>query len=652
MKNDKSKNEKPKKYKLWYRALAYVGVVLILFTVCSFPIGAVIDVSRGEGDDYNITANSSFPMDIGFTYRSSPSSTYNYTLMTSLGGFGQEWNRTSYGEDVVFYMIDEFGNAVEVERGIAYTYGDVEWTTEEAFIGHMMGNRLGYQPIHIGSTTPSSIDEQPVTTIVLKASDIVYNTAWTEWYRITRDSLYPPTIEELAYMGIPTIAAPHVIDPFTERFIGRLNINYNIVDCYGNVKNSNYSVEIDTQLRDDPIPLISLDDLLEYDIVQNPRLLITNYSAWWHVDYYTKTADVPVTLEGGEYEGVISIPDFSDIPYVRYNMPFVSNGQSFDGFEVDSGVVNYYTQDAITQEITNRVTAIRNNTWIDGYQNIELAHNYIVYEEFGYVFNYIFTRIEETVVTDSLRGVWVFDEDIWSSLLKYAGTPSKLFYIDFTSNGREYDTLGLYRPSSSSTEVDMKYAMLRGGSIALLGAFFHDSDSGSVWNNGQEYRTIIISTTVANVGNASGSELLNFLNACATKTSDDIDGEESYTTVNTTSDRTNESQFAVWVKDSNSDFKNSVNLTIPLYDTSGAIISDASAIASQNRYWSFPNAISYARNLEAISFDSLSWTDWVANGVGGFINFEIIPGLSFGGILGILITFSVVLIFLKLFAGG
>lgn len=654
MKKGIIKKKKSEKYKLWYRILAYVGVILILFTACSLPISAVIDVSRGEGDDYNITANSSFPMDIGFTYRSSPSSTYNYTLMTSLGGFGQEWNRTSYGEDVVFYMYDELGNAVEVERGISYTYGDVEWTTEEAYIGHMMGNRLGYQPIHIGSTTPSTpINEQPVTTIVLKASDIVYNTAWTDWYRITRDSLNPPTIEELAYMGIPTIAAPHVIDPFSERFIGRLNINYDIVDCYGNVRNSNYSVEIDTQVRDDPIPLILLDDLLGYDIVQNPRLLISNYSAWWDVDYYTKTADDPVTLEGGEYEGATSIPDFSDIPYVRYNMPFVSNGQSFDGFELNSGSVNYYTQDAITQEITNRVTAVTaGGFWVEGYQNIELEHNYVVYEEFGYVFNYIFTRIEETVISDDLRGVWVFDQDIRSALRTYAGTPALLFYIDFTSNGQEFDTLGLYRPSASGSDVNMKYAKLRGGGMSIVGAFYYDSDTSPEWTSGQEYRTIAISTSLANVGNASGTVLLNFLNACATKTSDEIGGSESYTTVNTTSDRTNESQFAEWVKDSNSDLKNSVNLTIPLYDTSGAIMSDEAAVASQIIYWSFPSALSFIRNYSSISFDNLSWTDWLVNGISGFINFEIVPGLSFGGILGILITFSVVMIFLKLFAGG
>lgn len=653
MKKGITEKKKSKKYKLWYRILAYVGVILILFTACALPISAVIDVSRGEGSDYNITANSSFPMDIGFTYRSSPDSTYNYTLMTSLGGFGQEWNRTSYGEDVVFYMYDELGNAVEVERGIAYTYGDVEWTTEEAYIGHMMGNRLGYQPINIGSTTPSSTDEQPVTTIVLKASDIVYNTAWTDWYRITRDSLDPPTLEELSYMGIPTIAAPHVIDPYSERFIGRLNINYDIVDCYGNVKKSNYSVEIDTQLRDDPIPLISVDDLLKYDIVLNPRLLISNYSAWWDVDYYTKTASDPVTLEGGEYEGTASLPEMSGFSYARYNMPFVSNGQSFDGIEIDSGVVYYYTQDAITQEITNRVTAITNNAWVDGYQNIELAYNYIVYQEFGILFNVIFTRIEDVVISgDSLAGVWVFDEDITTALQDYAGVPSILFYVDFTSGGNTFDTLGLYRPSASDDNVNMQYGLLRSSPMQVVGAFSYTVNNGALWRSGEEYRTIAISTPLANVGNASGSTLLNFLNACATKTSDEIGGEESYTTVNTTSDRTNEAQFAVWVKDSNFDLKNSVNLTIPLYDTSEAIMSDEAAVAAQIIYWSFPNALSFVRNSSSISFDDLSWTDWLVNGISGFINFEIVPGLSFGGLIGILVTFSVVLIFLKIFAGG
>lgn len=51
-------------------------------------------------------------------------------------------------------------------------------------------------------------------------------------------------------------------------------------------------------------------------------------------------------------------------------------------------------------------------------------------------------------------------------------------------------------------------------------------------------------------------------------------------------------------------------------------------------------------------FEDISWTDWLVNSVSSFMNFEIVPNLSFAGMLALLVGMSLFMVFLKVFAGG
>lgn len=51
-------------------------------------------------------------------------------------------------------------------------------------------------------------------------------------------------------------------------------------------------------------------------------------------------------------------------------------------------------------------------------------------------------------------------------------------------------------------------------------------------------------------------------------------------------------------------------------------------------------------------FTDISWTDWLVTAVSGFMDFEIVPGLSFAGMLGLIVGMTVFIAFLKVFAGG
>lgn len=55
---------------------------------------------------------------------------------------------------------------------------------------------------------------------------------------------------------------------------------------------------------------------------------------------------------------------------------------------------------------------------------------------------------------------------------------------------------------------------------------------------------------------------------------------------------------------------------------------------------------------EMIDFEDISWTEWLGNAIGGVFDVPLFGGASLGTILGILVAFSVVIFFLKKFAGG
>ncbi len=78
-------------------------------------------------------------------------------------------------------------------------------------------------------------------------------------------------------------------------------------------------------------------------------------------------------------------------------------------------------------------------------------------------------------------------------------------------------------------------------------------------------------------------------------------------------------------------------------------INGALTLATINR--SAVNSIS-SLYTPTVSFDSLSWTDWLVNSVGGFMNFQIAPKLYLSDLLALLVGMSLFMVFLRIFAGG
>lgn len=68
-------------------------------------------------------------------------------------------------------------------------------------------------------------------------------------------------------------------------------------------------------------------------------------------------------------------------------------------------------------------------------------------------------------------------------------------------------------------------------------------------------------------------------------------------------------------------------------------------------YPDFTRYISKFRGVGNIDVNA-DFTGWIATATSGFLNFELFPNFSIGGVLAILVGFSLVILFLKIFAGG
>lgn len=207
---------------LLIRSVALIMVIYISVLALSMPIGAVVDTSRGEGDNFDITAASSFPMTVGFAFRSSSNSEYNYITATDIGGYGQEYNRTLTGTDEFTYTFDELNENATTTRYLHYTFGNIYWSSQSLF-----GYRYGFQPLILSCDTLGT--NEACETIVLRAPEVVFNTYVFDHYKGTGY-----TLADLAYLGIPVISAPQVYGPSESKYVGTCSIKYSVTDQHGN----------------------------------------------------------------------------------------------------------------------------------------------------------------------------------------------------------------------------------------------------------------------------------------------------------------------------------------------------------------------------------------------------------------------------------
>lgn len=586
----------------------------------SIPTAAIVDVSRGPGDDFNVTAMSSFPFTLGFTFRSSYDSDYNYTCCTEIGGFGQEWQRTQSGTDSFIYTFDEDGYEA-VTRHLHYTFnGDPVWSST-----NYDGARWGYQSLSLALTTDNS--NQSCETIVVRAQDIVFNTWPIYHFFYQHGEVYD--IADMAYLGVPVFLAPQH-DTTLEKYVGTVSISYTVTDQYGGTRDVSFTQEYDSSVEPTCL-MLDVEDLTTYyrplEGQYSSKVLITDYYAFWDVDYYTReVASSEVTLidaDGNPFD-LISIPSSS--VGSTWNSYL---GQTFTSALGDSYVLSNFSQ--ITGQMVFQRSDDRSMEYriLDGI-NYVTANDTIAFQDYGTVFYQ---------VEDLLAGTWVFNDSL--SWPRYSIDTA----LNFTSNGDEYTSISV---GGKFVEASLKFTIRYYSRVAGAWVYAYQND-----NFVTGLKTIQINDLYSDFESTSTfvTEFFPWLQSNATKQSTaaasvaSVSESDPVNAAATVSDVV----YTDWTI-TYSDERNKVDVYYPLYDTSQW---DTSAVLL-----SYPNFENYLAgtselpNGDDVPGVNTDFTSWLAVATGGFLNTELWPNFSIGGMLAILVSFSVVMIFLKVFAGG
>lgn len=320
------------------------------------------------------------------------------------------------------------------------------------------------------------------------------------------------------------------------------------------------------------------------------------------------------------------------------------------------------------------ITEFNGKTWNEAFKSYSLPEGFLVGENdtrvqliyhpsgsawySGYIVsngNYVSSNTVITAGTlytcsmsatdDPLLGTWVIGD--------FSSNPNAFnCHLNFTSNGQSYKTF------TAALNLYIYYTPSSGGSDVFA------YQNGS-WTKSY-YKTITITTPYDEIIESQAKLMLQFLSNYATRTSAanvastmaysaDM-GEEiipntaiasplAIETPTTTASGT-------WTEVERSESAEFV-LYYPLLDTSGIRITNTPAYNAYYNRYSMPNMVKF-RNTMGIPIPSLEvdYTSWIGTAVGGFLNMELMPNFSLGGILAILIAFAITMLFLKFFAGG
>lgn len=551
---EKEKNKTKK------RIISVLLALPILLYALLVPIGAVVNSSQGTFKDFDLTAKSTFPLTVGFSYVTRDPDTglgNTYVYATEVGGYGEEWNSTLFGQDTYTQTyVPAEGIEYDLEGSLTYNFVERVWNPEDTITwvdgDYTSSIRRGHQLMSIMNVAPSGgniVGQQQG--VVLRASDIVYNPAWYQ-------------VDNLGYgstgnLMLPTFQTPSVENPSTEATVLTYSWRCTILSQNGNKYQYSGVQTYDT--REDNaskmVPIIPLDVLKNF--WKQSSIIISDYYGFIDIDYYENTAVEDDSLAG---TWLINVP-----PELYTSEVEIFVEGSFYGLNED--------------------------------QEMELLP-----------------------LTELWWGYWdaTNPEGEQSILSAYCG--DRFANVDVT------------RTSFSSI---LEYIRCRFYAGTLIYEKRFDSTDEALLNL---YRSINITTpyseAVATNGEDVVNEFLSRLEGSATKQGSTNPGEP------------------VWQEVDSSGDGYLFRFTYPLYDTSGVTITESNEFNESWKLFGTPTMQKYLSTTgEVPSPDyEADYSGWIGDAVGGFLNFELFPNFTLAGVIGILVSFSLVMLFLKFFAGG
>lgn len=641
--------EKIKKFKILKRILPIICAVLCIATALATPIGAVINSSQGSYNNYDITGRSTFPMTVGFSYATRDLSTgagASYVYSTYVGQYGVEFNDTKYGNEQYTLEYDPYGNGsttYDVTGKLVYSLGAEEWgvsTEVETNSSFLLGRRR----ISMTNNTPESSNVAGLQQgVVLRADDIVFNphTIVDSW-ELETTVVGGQTINRYTYALKDEMdwsySVPSFLTPTPLAYTNNLGIEMtyswraDVMDNNGTVRSYSGTAVYDNRIsgyQQELVPIMSAEALLgQIGGYGNggqisDTVVIENYYGYLEYKYYEyQSPQIEFTINGTTYACPYGITwgEYANLDTTEY--PASSNA---DVRWLDS-------PDGTGMQYNN------NGTW----QFILYNGEYV--ENTDSIIGRAVYTLEETTPTYSkldLVGTWVRNETIQ--------TPANTLFI-YSNTVKSSPIINFIRESTSTKGyINKKYANSNFyvGLYAENGYFVSFFEGGgTIAASPTYYDKIEITTLVLQDDVFVTQEFYEFL-------AENYVNEVSVASVLTLADDpTPTAEAGEWVEVERSESAEFV-LYYPLLDTSGIRITNTPDYNAYYNRYSMPNMVKF-RNTMGIPIPSLEvdYTSWIGTAVGGFLNMELMPNFSLGGILAILIAFAITMLFLKFFAGG
>lgn len=631
--------ENKKKFKILKRILPIICALLCLATALAMPVGAVINSSQGEFNNYDITGRSTFPLTVGFSYTSRDLSTgagSSYVYSTYVGQYGVEYNQTENGSETYTYKYDAYGDgstvvdqtgellytnyadewkdAIEVENSGSYRFGKkrISMTNKNFSTGNIAGRQQG---------------------VVLRADDIVFNPYTViDSVSVTVNTL-GQEVYEYTYLDDISYAVPCFLTPNPLSNTNKLGIEIiyrwscDVINANGEKSSHSGIATYDNRTADyqqEVIPIIDASTLANQiggagnGGKLSPTIIIQNYYGYLEYKYYEYVApQIEFTLNGTTYAcpdgmtwGEYQLLDTTEYP--------ASSNADVRWLDSTDGTGMQYNNNGTWQFILYNGEVVENTDTIIG--------------------RAVYT-LEEIATTDELAGTWVFND-----IVEGIGLPDEqiIYNVNFASNNVTYNQINFME--GNRLRIDLAYN----------DTYVYNATDG--WY-GEAYKTITITSKLSEFDDPT---FIAWLNANATK----LDGSEgsanflddgsvvAFTDTLTTTatgtwnevERTESAELVLWY---------------PLLDTSGIIINESNAYQRWYDNYSMPNMTKYVNTFGVEPPPTplppdyeVDFTSWIGTAVGGFLNMELMPYFSIGGVLAILVGFSIVMLFLKFFAGG
>lgn len=640
-----------KKHKILKRVVPILCAVLVLAIALITPISAIVNSSQGSFNDYDITACSSFPLTVGFSYSTRDLSTglgNSYVYSTYVGQFGEEFNKTIEGDEEYTLLYDA-GNGLRpynLTGKLSYTMLGQHWN-ETVYINGASGAegyfRRGYNGIVATNNTPASGNVSGYQQgVVLKASDVVFNprSVYTITEEIENDtvvqSLNVITDANVLVNVLPTFKTPDIVEN---------------EGGYGVTLTYSYNVKLRTPDNQE----ITFSDTATYDN---------------RTEGYVGREIVPIIdphsligVSGGYYFDTIVIEDYNgylEYKYYTYTAPTISFTVGENSYTTQEGTTweeFATTTDGFRYLDTSEGTGIQyqtgDNTWSEIFYNgVAVGPTDVIISGASY-----------TII--DILGTWKLKpQNIDVSMLPVPADSNWYgFYGSFQLPWKD----GAYTFQSDNMEIiignsslvfnnieawDMPYVSFDEYPTILYSVDFNDVES-VLWDTYGYF-------TIENYTSADGLtdfQLYNFLQANATKQSTAsvaVASDEPTTTPTDTSPRTTS---GTWNEVNRSE-SCELELTYPLLDVSNVVNTGSNAYNSYYRWYSFPTveklltSAEYAEVIPLPEAPQVDMTSWIGTAVGGFLNMELMPYFSIGGVLAIIIGFAVLMMILKWLAGG